>query len=140
MIKLKLLKNNVGICISEIESGLFARRGKAITNFQTVLPPLQSDMADQALKDPYVFDFLTLSARAHERELETGLLSHIQHFLLELGVGFAFVGNQYHLEVGAEDYYLDLLFYHLKLRCFVVIELKTGPFQPEYAGKMNFYL
>ncbi len=128
------------ILVLQIESNLFSRRGSAITNFQSVLPPPQSDMADQALKDPYIFDFLTLSESVRERELELGLLTHIQRFLLELGVGFAFVGNQYHIEVGGEDYYLDLLFYHLRLRCYVVIELKTGAFLPEHAGKMNFYL
>ena len=92
------------------------------------------------LKDPYTFDFLTLSAEARERELEQGLTEHIQKFLVELGVGFAFVGRQVHLEVGGEDYYLDLLFYHLKLRCFMVLDLKMEAFKPEFAGKMNFYL
>jgi predicted nuclease of restriction endonuclease-like (RecB) superfamily len=117
-----------------------ARAGKALTNFKRTLPPPQSDLAQQALKDPYTFDFLTLSAEARERELEQGLVDHIQKFLLEMGVGFAFVGRQVHLEVGREDYYLDLLFYHLKLRCYVVIDLKMEPFKPEFAGKMNFYL
>ena len=98
------------------------------------------DLAQQALKDPYVFDFLALDTTARERELERGLLDHIQKFMLEMGVGFAFVGRQAHLEIAGQDYYLDLLFYHLKLRCFVVIDLKVGEFKPEYAGKMNFYL
>jgi len=124
----------------QIESRLHERQGAAITNFEVVLPSPQSDLAQQALKDPYVFDFLTLDAEARERELEQGLLDHIQRFMLEMGVGFAFVGRQVHLEVDGHDYYLDLLFYHLKLRCFVVIDLKIGEFKPEYAGKMNFYL
>lgn len=114
--------------------------GRAITNFAATLPPPQSDLAQQALKDPYVFDFLTLGLAARERELEQGLIDHIQKFLVTLGVGFAFVGRQVHLAVGGQDYYLDLLFYHLKLRCFVVIDLKAEAFKPEFAGKMNFYL
>ena len=104
------------------------------------MPPPQSDLAAQLLKDPYFFDFLTLEKPFHERELETGLLLHLQAFLVELGTGFAFVGRQVRLEVGEDDYYIDLLFYHLKLRAFVVIDLKVGPFKAEYAGKMNFYL
>jgi predicted nuclease of restriction endonuclease-like (RecB) superfamily len=124
----------------QIESGLYRRQGKAITNFEATLPAPQSDLAQQLLKDPYNFDFLTLSNEAHERDLESGLVEHIQKFLLELGVGFSFVGSQYPLEVGGEDFRIDLLFYHLKLRCFVVIDLKMGLFKPEYAGKMNFYL
>jgi len=124
----------------QIESGLYERQGKAITNFQQTLPPPQCDLAEQTLKDPYVFDFLTLADDARERELEQALIDHVQRFLLELGVGFAFVGRQMRMEVGEQDFYLDLLFYHLRLRCFVVIDLKVGPFQPEYAGKMNFYL
>jgi predicted nuclease of restriction endonuclease-like (RecB) superfamily len=124
----------------QIETQAHKRMGKALTNFAQTLPPPQSDLAHQVLKDPYTFDFLTLSAEARERELEQGLTEHIQKFLLELGVGFAFVGRQVHLEVGGEDYYLDLLFYHLKLRCFVVLDLKMEAFKPEFAGKMNFYL
>jgi len=124
----------------QIETDLYGRKGKAVTNFRRTLPPPQSDLAEQALKDPYVFDFLTLDTEAREREIERGLLGHIREFLLELGVGFAFVGQQVHLEVGDEDFYLDLLFYHLRLRCFVVIDLKAKPFTPEDAGKMNFYL
>jgi predicted nuclease of restriction endonuclease-like (RecB) superfamily len=115
------------------------RQGKAVTNFDQQLPPLQSDLATQVIKDPYIFDFLTLEEPFHERELETGLLIHVEKFLLELGQGFAFVGRQYHLDVGEDDFYLDLLFYHLRLRCFVVVDLKKGPFKAEYAGKMNFY-
>jgi predicted nuclease of restriction endonuclease-like (RecB) superfamily len=124
----------------QIEAGLHHRQGKALTNFQRTLPAPQSDLAQQILKDPYNFDFLTLSGDAREREVETGLVAHIQKFLLELGTGFSFVGRQYPIEVAGNDYRIDLLFYHLKLRCFVVIDLKGGDFQPEYAGKMNFYL
>ncbi len=124
----------------QIQSRAHERHGKAVTNFQRTLPPPQSDLAAQLLKDPYVFDFLTLEKPFHERELETGLLRHLQNFLVELGTGFAFVGRQVHLEVGDGDFYIDLLFYHLKLRCFVVIDLKVSPFKAEYAGKMNFYL
>jgi predicted nuclease of restriction endonuclease-like (RecB) superfamily len=128
------------VLVIHIEAGLFRRQGKALTNFQRTLPAPQSDLAQQLLKDPYNFDFLTLSKDAHEREIEAGLLEHIRKFLLELGVGFSFVGSQYPLEVAGEDYRIDLLFYHLKLRCFVVIDLKGGAFKPEYTGKMNFYL
>ncbi len=124
----------------QIKSRLHERQGQAITNFSSTLPPQQSDLAQQALKDPYVFDFLTLDKDFRERELEVGLVRHLEHFLLELGMGFAFVGRQVRLVVGSEEFYLDLLFYHLKLRCFVVIELKRGVFKPEYAGKLNFYL
>lgn len=123
-----------------IESDLYARQGKAVTNFKTTLPAPQSDLAQQLLKDPYNFDFLTLHTEAMERELEEGLLEHITRFLLELGEGFAFVGRQVHLEVDGRDFYIDLLFYHLTLRCFVTIDLKTREFEPEFAGKMNFYL
>ncbi|MGH9631451.1 MAG: PDDEXK nuclease domain-containing protein, partial [Bryobacteraceae bacterium] len=124
----------------QIESSLYRRQGKAITNFQTTLPQPQSDLARQLIKDPYNFDFLTLTTEAQERDLERELLLHLRQFLIELGVGFAFVGSQVPLEVSGEDFKLDLLFYHLKLRCFIVIDLKMGPFKPEYAGKMNFYL
>ncbi len=123
-----------------INSDSYGREGNAVTNFDQMLPSPQSDLARQALKDPYIFDFLTLDEPFRERELETGLVRHLEKFLLELGTGFSFVGRQYHLDVGEEDFYIDLLFYHLKLRCFVVIDLKKGPFRPEYAGKMNFYL
>lgn len=128
------------ILIHQIEGNLFDRQGKAVTNFQQTLPPVQSDLAQQILKDPYNFDFLTLRQKAHEREVEAALIENIQHFLLELGVGFSFVGSQYHLDIGGQDFYIDLLFYHIKLRCFVVIDLKMKEFKPEYAGKMNFYL
>ena len=104
------------------------------------MPSPQSDLAHYMLKDPYIFDFLSIGKEAHEREVEKALIHHMEKFLLELGAGFAFVSRQYHLEVGEQDFYIDLLFYHLKLRCFVVIELKDNDFKPEYAGKMNFYL
>lgn len=123
----------------QIDAGAHARHGKAVSNFAALLPAPQSDLAQQALKDPYIFDFLTLTEPFQERELETGLVRHLEKFLLELGQGFAFVGRQYCLEVGDEDFYIDLLFYHLRLRAFVVIELKKGAFKPEYAGKLNFY-
>jgi predicted nuclease of restriction endonuclease-like (RecB) superfamily len=124
----------------QIQNRAHERQGKAVTNFTRTLPAPQSDLAAQLLKDPYVFDFLSLEKPFHERELETGLLRHLQEFLVALGTGFAWVGRQVHLEVGSEDFYIDLLFYHLRLRCFVVIDLKVGRFRPEYAGKMNFYL
>ncbi len=123
-----------------IQNRAHVRQGKAVTNFIRTLPQPQSDFATQLLKDPYIFDFLTLEKSFHERELETGLLRHLQDFLVELGAGFAFVGRQVHLNIGGDDFYLDLLFYHLRLRCFVVIDLKVGPFRAEYAGKMNLYL
>jgi predicted nuclease of restriction endonuclease-like (RecB) superfamily len=128
------------VLVLQIESDLYRRKGKAITNFDRTLPAPQSDLAQQLLKDPYNFDFLTLDSEARERDLERGLLTHIRQFLLELGVGFAFVGSQYHLEVGGDDFYIDLLFYHLRLRCFVVIDLKMRKFTPADAGQMNFYL
>lgn len=128
------------ILVLQIESGLFRRQGKAVTNFKATLPSPQSDLAQQIIKDPYNFDFLTLMKEARERDLERELLAHLRQFLIELGVGFAFVGSQVPLEVGGEEFRLDLLFYLLKLRCYVVIDLKTGPFKPEYAGKMNFHL
>jgi len=124
----------------QIETKLHERQGRALTNFDRTMPSVEADLAQQTLKDPYVFDFLTLGPAAKERDLERALVDHVQQFLLELGVGFAFVGRQVHIEVGGSDFYLDLLFYHLKLRCFVVIELKAVPFEPEFAGKMNFYL
>jgi predicted nuclease of restriction endonuclease-like (RecB) superfamily len=123
----------------QIAGDAHARRGKAVTNFAATLPASESDLAQQSLKDPYIFDFLTLTEPFQERELETGLVGHLEKFLLELGAGFAFVGRQYRLDVGGEDFYIDLLFYHLRLRAFVVIDLKKGQFKPEYAGKLNFY-
>lgn len=123
-----------------IKSKAYKRHGKAITNFKERLPDPQSRLAQETLKDPYNFDFLTLEDEYREQELELGLVGHIQKLLLELGKGFAFIGRQYHLEVAGEDYYLDLLFYNLNLRCYCVIELKATDFKPEYAGKLNFYL
>jgi predicted nuclease of restriction endonuclease-like (RecB) superfamily len=124
----------------QIQAGLHQRQGKAVTNFKKTLPPSQSDLAQGITKDPYLFDFLTLRDDINERAVEEGLVGQVEKFLLELGAGFALVGRQVHLEVGNQDFYLDLLFYHLKLRCFVVIDLKAREFTPEAAGKMNFYL
>jgi len=128
------------VLVHQIDSKLYQRQGKAITNFERALPAPQSDLAHQLLKSPYNFEFLTLQQDAEERALEQGLIEHIRQFLLELGKGFAFLGSQYHIEFDDEDYFLDLLFYHVKLRCYVIIDLKSGKFRPEYAGKMNFYL
>lgn len=128
------------VLLMQIEQGLHNQTSAAITNFERTLPPDQSDLAKNLIKDPYNFDFLTLAADAQERDLEQSLLSHIRDFLLELGVGFAFVGSQYPIQVGTKEYAIDLLFYHLKLRCFVVIDLKLGEFEPEFSGKMNFFV
>ena len=127
------------LCI-QIEAGLHERQGKAITNFPATLPPADSDMAAQVFKDPYLFDFLGTADTRKEREVEQALIDHVQKFLLELGAGFAFVGRQVLLEVGDRDFRLDLLFYHLKLRCYVVIELKAVPFDPGFTGTLNLYL
>lgn len=130
------------VMVHQIESNLYERmllEGKT-HNFSQTLPDKNSELAAETLKDPYIFDFLNLSESYLEKELEDSLVENITKFLLELGKGFAYVGRQYHLEVGGEDFYIDLLFYHLKLRSYIVIELKTGKFKPEYAGKMNFYL
>ena len=124
----------------QIESGLWQREGKVVSNFDTTLPAVQSDLAQQTLKDPYVFDFLTLTKSYSEKELEQGLIEHITQFLLELGAGFAYMGKQVHLQVGQQDFYIDLLFYHAHLHCYVVIELKAVGFKPEHAGKLNFYI
>jgi len=136
------LENNWSrdVLLLQIESELFKRKGNAITNFSASLPQPNSDLANQTLKDPYLFDFLTLKRDANEKNIEEQLTKHITHFLLELGKGFAFIGRQYHLEIENKDYYIDLLFYHTKLRCYVVIELKANEFKAEYAGKLNFYL
>ncbi len=128
------------VLVHQIESELFERTGKGINNFEVTLPKPQSDLAKQAVKDPYIFDFLSCGLEMREREIENELTKHITNFLLELGAGFAFVGKQVHLEIGDNDFYIDLLFYHLKLRCYMAIELKAGEFRPEYAGKINFYL
>ena len=128
------------VLVHQIESGLWQREGKAITNFEQTLPAAQSDLAVQMLKDPYKFDFLSLTKEHTERELETDLIAHITQFLLELGAGFAYIGRQVPLQVGERDFFLDLLFYHARLHCYVVVELKTVDFEPEFAGKLNFYL
>jgi predicted nuclease of restriction endonuclease-like (RecB) superfamily len=128
------------VLIQQIETGLYRRQGKALTNFTRTLPEQQSELAQQIVKDPYNFDFLTLGPEAHERQVEVALIEHVRQFLVELGMGFAFVGSQYPLEVGGQEFRLDLLFYHLRLRAFVVIEIKVTDFQPEFSGKMNFYL
>ena len=122
-----------------IQSNTHQRQGAAVTNFDLHLPKAHARLAKDTLKDPYIFDFLTLDKPFRERELEAGLMAHLEKFLLELGAGFAFVGRQVHLDVADEDFYIDLLFYHLQLRSFVVVDLKIGPFKPEYAGKINFY-
>ncbi len=124
----------------QIESSLYQRSGKAITNFQTVLPASHSDLARQTLKDPYNFDFLMLREQHDEQELENALIEHITRFLLELGAGFSYLGRQYRLEVAGDEFFMDLLFYHVRLHCYVVIELKTVKFKPEFTGKLNFYI
>lgn len=138
----KTIENNWSrsVLTHQIEIGLYERQGKAITNFSNTLPAPQSDLAKQIIKDPYNFDFLTITEDYNERELEHGLIQHITKFLIELGAGFAYVGKQVALQVGKRDFFLDLLFYHTKLHCYIVIELKTGDFEPEHAGKLNFYL
>lgn len=128
------------VLVMQIESGLRERSGAALNNFKLCLPKPQSDLARESLKDPYRLDFLGLSAEAQERESENALVKHLTGFLLELGAGFAFVGQQVLINVGGDEFFLDLLFYHLKLRCYVVIELKAGPFKPEHTGKLGFYL
>jgi predicted nuclease of restriction endonuclease-like (RecB) superfamily len=128
------------VMVHQLESKLYERQGKAISNFTETLPAPQSDLAKEILKDPYKFDFLSLTEEYLEKDLEDALVTHITKFLLELGAGFSYVGRQYSVEIGGKDYEIDLLFYHLKLRCFVVIELKKGEFTPEHAGKLNFYL
>ena len=128
------------ILVMQIETGLYDRQGSALTNFERTLPAPQSDLARQIIKDPYNFDFLSLGQDAQERDLERSLVDHIRDFLLELGIGFAFLGSQYPIVVSGKEYRLDLLFYHTRLHCYVVIDLKTGEFEPEFSGKMNFYV
>lgn len=123
-----------------IESDLYTRQGKAITNFKATLPEPDSDLAEQTLKDPYNFDFLTIDQKAREREVELGLMSHIQKFLLELGQGFAFIGRQYPIKIGSKNFFIDMLFYHLDLRCFIVVELKAEEFDAQNVGQINLYL
>ncbi|MEI6533267.1 MAG: PDDEXK nuclease domain-containing protein [Candidatus Roizmanbacteria bacterium] len=138
----KVVQNGLSKDVLEhwIMTGVYKREGKSINNFPNSLPPARSDLATQIFKDPYIFDFLGNADLRLEKELEQKLIDHIQSFLLELGQGFAFVGRQVHLELGNEDFYLDLLFYHLELRCYIVIELKIGEFQPEYLSKLNMYM
>lgn len=137
----KTLENGWSSTILElqIQSCLMERSGKSVNNFEVALPPMDSDMANQIFKDPYLFDFLGTDVPRREVEIERKLTEHIQKFLLELGQGFAFVGRQVHLEVGGQDFYIDLLFYHLKLRCYVVIELKTCDFEPGFISQLNMY-
>jgi predicted nuclease of restriction endonuclease-like (RecB) superfamily len=138
----QIIENNWSRAILniQIQQNLFGRHGKAITNFKTTLPERQAQMAIQILKDPYNFGCLTMEPKAQELDIEKQLTEHITKFLLELGKGFAFLGRQYPIEVGQKDYRLDLLFYHIRLKCFIVIDLKAVEFEPEFAGKMNFYL
>ena len=128
------------VLVHQIESALYKRKGKAITNFPLTLPKPQSDLAHQTLKDPYVFDFLSMSTDYNERDLERGLTAHLTNFLLELGAGFSFIGRQVPVQVGTKEFFIDLLFYHTHLHCYVVIELKTGDFEPANAGQLNFYI
>lgn len=128
------------VLVHQIESGLYKREGKSLTNFAFTLPKPQSDLAQQTLKDPYVFDFLAMRKDYDERELETALVSHVTHFLLELGAGFSFIGRQVPVQVGTKEFFIDLLFYHTRLHCYVVVELKTGDFEPANAGQLNFYI
>ena len=124
----------------QIEGRLLEREGRAVTNFEARLPAPGSDLAHSTLKDPHLFDFLGIGAEADERAIESALVRHISRFLLELGAGFAFVGRQVPIEVGGDDFFIDLLFYHLKLRCYVVVELKAGDFKPAHVGQLGFYL
>lgn len=124
----------------QIKNRLHLRQANAVTNFPGRLPEAQSALAHETLKDPYLFDFLGLGEEAHERDIEEALVRHITRFLLELGAGFAFVGRQYRLEVAGDEFFIDLLFYHIRLKCYVVVELKAGAFKPEHAGQLNFYL
>ncbi|MCF6151664.1 MAG: DUF1016 domain-containing protein [Candidatus Kuenenia stuttgartiensis] len=138
----KTIQNNWSraVLTHHIESNLYSREGKAITNFQTTLPAPHSDLARQTLKDPYNFDFLMLREKHDEKELEDALINHVTRFLLELGAGFSYIGRQFRLEVDGDEFFIDLLFYHVRLHCYVVIELKTAKFKPEFAGKLNFYI
>jgi predicted nuclease of restriction endonuclease-like (RecB) superfamily len=138
----KTITNNWSrsILLHQIELGLYKRQGKAITNFTSTLPSIQSELAVETLKDPYKFDFLTLQEKALEKDIENQLVKHITSFLLELGTGFSFVGQQVPIKVDNQDFYIDLLFYHIKLKCYVVVELKAIEFKAEFAGKMNLYL
>lgn len=138
----KTIQNNWSrvVLVHQIENKLYARTGKAIDNFEATLPAPHSDLARETLKNPYTFDFLTLREKHDEKELEDALVQHVTQFLLELGAGFAYMGRQYKLEVAGDTFLIDLLFYHAKLHCYVVVELKAVKFQPEFAGKLNFYV
>lgn len=138
----KTIQNNWSrsVLTHHIENDLFKREGKAVTNFESTLPAPQSDLAREILKDPYNFDFLTLTEKHNEKELENALVNHVTKFLLELGVGFSYIGRQYKLEINGDEFFIDLLFYHVKLHCHVVVELKSVKFKPEFAGKLNFYV
>ncbi len=138
----KTIENNWSRAVLEyqIETNLYERQGKAVTNFKNTLPHPESDLAQQLLKDPYNFDFITLSEKAREKDLENELIRHLTEFLLELGKGFAYMGKQYRLKVGEKEFFTDLLFYHTKLKAYVIIELKMTEFQPEFIGKLNFYI
>ncbi len=128
------------VLIHQIESGLIHRSGTSVTNFSATLPAPQSDLAREVVRDPYIFDFLGSDAGKSERELHQSLLEKLRNFLIELGIGFAFLGSEYHVTIGDQDFYFDLLFYHTRLHCYIIVELKTGAFIPEFAGKLNFYL
>ena len=128
------------ILVAQIETGLYQREGGAVTNFERTLPPVQSEMAQQVIKDPYNFDFLTIAKGAKEQDLKRALVQHMRDFLLELGIGFSFVGHDYRLDIEGDEFFIDMLFYHLKLRCFIAIQLEMGEFKPEQSGRMNFYL
>jgi predicted nuclease of restriction endonuclease-like (RecB) superfamily len=138
----KTIENGFGkdMLVFQIESQLHLREGNTVNNFEKSIPPIKSDLVNQSFKDPYIFDFVGNAKHIRERELEQTLIEHIQKFLLEMGQGFAFVGRQVHLELGGSDFYLDLLFYNIKLKAYVVVELKTGKFDPGYVSKLNMYL
>lgn len=138
----KTIENGFGkdMLVFQIESQLHLRLGKAISNFTNTMPPIYSDLATQSFKDPYIFNFLDATHQLNERALEQKLIDHVQRFLLELGQGFAFVGRQVHLELGDSDFYIDLLFYHIRLKCYVVVELKSGKFEPGHISQLNMYL
>ena len=138
----KILQNNWSrvVLTHQIESNLYQRQGKAISNFQTTLPAPQSDLASETLKDPYIFDFLSLTEKHNEKELEAALVAQVTRLLLELGVGFSYLGRQYKLDISGDEFFIDLLFYHVKLHCYVVVELKTVKFKPEFIGQLNFYV
>ena len=138
----KTIENNWSrsVLVHQIENNLYSREAKAINNFEAKLPSPQSDLAKQTLKDPYCFDFLTLREKYDERDLENELINHVSKFLLELGAGCSFIGKEYRLEINGDEFFTDLLFYHVRLHSYVVVELKTVKFKPEFAGKLNFYV